>query len=300
MRSVTVRRAVSAGLVVAAGLLAVLLLVITREQPADDGGTAAPTTSTPAIISSPTTAAPTTTVPPSEGPADVRVWFVRDELVATTGRVVLAPAVARGAMEALLAGPDARESELGMATVIPTGTELRSVAIDDGEATVDLSGAFATGGGSLSMQLRVAQVVFTLTQFDTVDEVTITLDGHAVDAIGGEGVDATDLTRADVTDVTPAILVESPVPDQRIGDDLQVTGIANTFEATLLYELRDAAGTVVDDGFATATAGSGTWGTFSFTADAGTAAPGEAMLTLWQEDADSGDRVDVYEVPLRA
>lgn len=77
-------------------------------------------------------------------------------------------------------------------------------SVSGGAATVDLSGAFQTGGGSLSMQLRVAHVGFTATQFDGVDRVTIKLDGDAVDYIGGEGVPAVDLDRTGCTNVTPA------------------------------------------------------------------------------------------------
>jgi spore germination protein GerM len=300
-RTASVRRA-QVILVAIAVALAAFAFVVIREQPADDDGAGvADEPSTPSTTSTvpatSTTPAPTTTAP-SGAPVAVRTYFVRNELVATVGRTAEAPAVARGAVEALLTGPDEREAQLGMSTAVPTGTELRSIDIEGGEASVDLTGTFAAGGGSLSMQLRVAQVVFTLTQFETVERVTILLDGQAVDAIGGEGIDATDLTRADVTSVTPAILVESPVPFQAVEADLQVTGASNTFEATLLYELRDSVGEIVDQGFATATAGSGTWGTFAFALDTRTAAVGPALLTLWQEDADSGDRVDVYEVPL--
>ena len=52
---------------------------------------------------------------------------------------------------------------IGMVNGIPDGTEVLGVDISDGVATVDLSEEFASGGGSLSMQLRVAQVVFTST-----------------------------------------------------------------------------------------------------------------------------------------
>ena len=38
------------------------------------------------------------------------------------------------------------------------------------------------------MRLRVAQVVYTLTQFPTIQRVAFALDGTPVEAIGGEGV----------------------------------------------------------------------------------------------------------------
>jgi hypothetical protein len=260
-------------------------------------------TSTSEASSSTTDTFPSTTSTPSTtGPAGevlVRTYFARDEGVATAGRDVVPPAVARGALEALLEGPNDLERSVGMATEIPAGTDLLDVAVAGGEATVDLSSELESGGGSLSMQLRVAQVVFTLTQFESVDEVTILVDGEEVDGIGGEGVPANDLTRADFEDVTPLILVESPVPGEESSTPLEVSGISNTFEATVIYDLTDAGGQVVDDGFTTATAGTGTWGTFDFSIPLAGAQPGLGTLTLYQEDASDGSRRDGYEVPVR-
>ena len=45
----------------------------------------------------------------------------------------------------------------------------------------------------------------------------------------------------------------------------EVTGTANTFEATFNYELVGASGKVLSKNFVTATSGTGTRGTFSFT-----------------------------------
>ncbi len=55
--------------------------------------------------------------------------------------------------------------------------------------TVGISNAaFATGGGSFSMLARVAQVVFTATQFSTVERVVLLLEGRPIEALGGEGL----------------------------------------------------------------------------------------------------------------
>src|SRR3990170_252090 len=89
--------------------------------------------------------------------------------------------IARAALEQLLAGPTDAEAEAGLHSEIPEGTELLDLAIEDGIATVDLSGEYDDGGGSLAMFTRLAQVVYTLTQFPTVEGVTFELDGEPVE-----------------------------------------------------------------------------------------------------------------------
>ena len=80
----------------------------------------------------------------------------------------------------------------------------RAVAASCG-AEVDLSAAFASGGGSLSMLTRVAQAVYTLTAFPTVHAVRFLIEGERVDAIGGEGVIVDPPpTRADLPGQAPA------------------------------------------------------------------------------------------------
>lgn len=240
---------------------------------------------------------PGQTLTPVAGLA-VAVFFTRDEHIATGGRTVEVPAVARGAMEALLAGPNALEHDLGMGSEVPPGTRLLDIGIANGLATVDLSREFESGGGSLSMTTRVAQVVYTLTQFETVDRVTIRLDGKDVDAIGGEGVPAKNLTRDDFRDNTPLILVESPAPGAEVRSPLRVSGTSNTFEATVEWLVTDWDGRIVKEGFTTATAGTGTWGTFAFEVDLAGLAPGRITLVVFESSPKDGSPTNVYEVPL--
>ena len=100
----------------------------------------------------------------------------------------------KAAMKALLAGPSAKERapKWPIKTLIPAGTKLLGIEISGGLATVDLSAEFASlspddvwGGGSYSLHGRVAQVVYTLTQFTTVDRVTFKLDGKPVKVLFG-------------------------------------------------------------------------------------------------------------------
>jgi hypothetical protein len=229
----------------------------------------------------------------------VRVYFVRAEKVATAGRRVQPPAVARGALEGLLGGPDGAETAIGMSTAIPDGTRLLGVSVAGGTATVDLSDDFQDGGGSLSMQLRVAEVVFTLTQFPSVQDVSIRIDGESVTAIGAEGVPATGLDRSDFRDVTPLILVESPVPGETVTSPVTISGISNTFEANVQYAIVGPGDVPITSGFTTATAGTGTWGDFSvsvpFSAPAGTS----ATVRAFESSAEDGQPVSVYEVPVQ-
>ena len=271
------------------------LVVVATLLLASCGGDDAATTGT----TTTTTAADTTTSVTSET-ADVGVWFVTGEKVATAGRSLATPEVATGAVEALLEGPTDFEAGLGMTSAIPAGTELLGIDIADGAATVDLSGDFGSGGGSLSMQLRVAQVVFTVTQLDEVDTVTIWLDGKpATEGIGGEGVPATDLDRSDVEAVTPFVLILSPTPGQTVTSPLTITGISNTFEATVQYTVTDPDGLILDEGFTTATAGNGVWGEFSITVDIDLPQSGLGAVIAFQDDMESGGQRDVYEVPVR-
>jgi hypothetical protein len=256
----------------------------------------------------PATPAPEPTISPEpepEGPAEetsFNVYLVRDERLGVGLRTVpRTVAVAEAALQGLLGGPTAKEAEAGLSTQIPEGTRLLGVEITDAVATVNLSGEFESGGGSLSMQVRVAQVVFTLTQFDTVDRVAFMIDGAPAEAIGGEGIIVSPpVSRLDFADNTaPAILVESPAPWQDVTSPLRVTGMSNTFEATLLYEIVDPSGRIVEEGFATATSGSGTWGTFDFTVVYEIQYEGVGALIVFEESAQDGSRINLVEIPVR-
>jgi hypothetical protein len=261
----------------------------------DDGGGAASTTTTP--VSSATTGAPSSstttlgTVPATAVAASV--FFGRDGLVATAGRAVEAPAVARGALTALFDGPTAFEEGLGMSSAIPDGTRVLTLDLADGVATVDLSGEFLADLGD-DTALRVAEVVFTLTQFPTVDRVTILVEETPTPTVGFDAVPVVEVDRADFEAVTPLILVESPTPGEAVSAPVEVSGIANTFEANVQYEVTGPDGTVLDDGFTTASAGTGTWGTFSFATDL---PAGDATITVFEASAEDGSRINEYVVP---
>jgi spore germination protein GerM len=160
---------------------------------APGSGTGA-TTTTQAPGTSPTTVAPGTpsiTQPPQpQATQFVDVYFVKDGRYATTiARAVPAtPEVATEAIKALIEGPTSAEAEAGLSSAVPTDTLLLGITIRDGKATIDLSREFEAGGGSFGMTARLAQVVYTLTQFPTVDRVEFWLDGTPVTVFSSEGL----------------------------------------------------------------------------------------------------------------
>jgi Immunoglobulin-like domain of bacterial spore germination/Sporulation and spore germination len=203
-----------------------------------------------------TASAPTTTAAATEMP--LIVYRPNGaELEAERVSVPRTKAVARAALR-----------ELGISGV----TSLR---IADGTATLDL--------GEPPAGLALAQVVFTLTEFPTVQQV----------AIG----DRT-LTRTDLDRYAPPILVVEPQPGDTVSSPLRVHGNADTFEATFELELVDAAGTVVAHRTVTATSGSGERGSFDVTVSFSDAKPGRGKLVAFETSAENGQRIHVVEIPV--
>jgi hypothetical protein len=205
---------------------------------------------------------PTTSVP---APVPVEVWFARDGgLVAVRRTHTATRAVATAAINSLLDGPTAAERAAGISSAVPAGTRLLGINIENGVATIDLTSDYQSGGGSLSMQTRLGQVVYTLTQFPTVQKVRFRLDGSPVDVFSSEGIVLDHpVGRADYAELLPAIVVDKPAADTHVTSPVTVSGTANVFEANVTVEVLDAKGAVVGKTFTTATCGTGCRGRYS-------------------------------------
>jgi germination protein M len=211
------------------------------------------------------------TTPPTETAKEpsalihYEVWFHRGEqLFVVTRTEEATPRVGTAAVEALLAGPSETERAAGVQTQVPDGTQLLSLAVADGIATVDVTSEYESGGGTASMTMRLAQVVCTLDQFPTVKGVLFELDGAPVDVLGGEGIVIDHpLTCRNYRELLPAILVVSPAMGETVPNPVIVAGSANVFEANVTVEIVDATGRVIGETFTTATCGTGCRGTFS-------------------------------------
>jgi hypothetical protein len=205
------------------------------------------------------------------------------------------------AIQALLAGPTAADRALGDTTTIPAGTTVRSVQISGDTATVDLSAPFTSGAPLASvLRDRVAQVVYTATQFAGISRVAFAIDGTAARTIGPTNFQVDPpLSRLDLTAALDTVLTDAPAPGDIVTSPMTVRGMGDTFEAQVSLRLRDANGHVLADTSTQATSGNGVWGTFS--AEISFAKPSTASGTLEVFDASEGDGAGAHgqTIPIR-
>lgn len=203
------------------------------------------------------------------------------------------------ALEQLFAGPTAEALAVGYTSAIPAGTRLLGLKIEGGTATIDVSKEYGSGGGSLSMMFRVAQVVFTLTREPDVLRVVFEMNGEPIAALGGEGlILEKPQTRADWEDFSPAVLIETPVLGDTIESPITVTGTANVFEARFQVSIRNAENAVVADSAVQATSGTGTRGTFETEPAFELASGSKATIVAWYASPKDGSPVEVMRVPV--
>jgi germination protein M len=244
-----------------------------------------------------------TPVPEDDEPVEtlrVLVYMVNgEELAASSRQIEYTQDVATAAIEALLAGPNYEDEDVGLHSEIPAGTELLNISLSDGTLVVDLSEEFASGGGSASMLMRVAQIVHTGTQFDSVENVRILIGGAEIEALGGEGLVIDEpLDRADFEDQAPVILIETPAPHETVGDTIRLRGTSNTFEAHLQIEIIGPMGDQIYLDNAQATSGTGTRGEFDLTIPIEYEGSGLGAVRMFEDSARDGSPTNVVTVPI--
>jgi spore germination protein GerM len=286
--------------------------------------TAAASSTTATAASSTTTAAPATTVAPAPTttvaaapapttpPPDIEVvpYFYVDEaghpqrtgpfLLPVSRTVPHTKGVAHAAIDQLLSGPSAGESQgvPAISTMIPDGTELLGLTIADGIATVDLSASFGADDDSAAAAQRVAQVVFTLARFQSVQEVLFRQEGVDLEVpIGNGQLVARPVNIGDYLDFAAALHVETPAYGGRGANPLHVTGFGAVFEAQFNYVLTDHDGLIIAEGGAMTTTGND-WGGFDFTIAYDVDREQVGALIVFDYSAKDGSQIDVREHPV--
>lgn len=280
----------------------------TSTNPPSSTTTAPPPTSS-TSTSTTTSTTSTTTVPVSD--QFVLAYFMIDEVTGEAGPFIrpvsrqIEPTVevAAAAIAALIAGPtaDERSGTPAVTGGLPDGTELLGLTIAGGTARVDLSSEIEDVGGTFGEMAVLAQLVFTLTQFPTVDDVVLLIEGEAVEFYGSHGMEVTpSLTRDSFLGggLVPEILIDHPARFAQAGNPMLVLGIARAFEATVQWALYDNDGLLLEEGFTMASAGGPDWGTFQFAIPYTVDTPQLGALMMWEESARDGSAIHLVEHPV--
>ena len=241
---------------------------VVSSVPAGSQGASVPVTTEPAPGSS-APAPGSSEQPPPANPVEVQTWFTRGEsLWFSKSLVEKRPGIGTEAVNALVGGPRQFLRAAGVSTAVPAGTRLLGLNIAGGIATVDMSSEFAAGGGVLSERMRLAQLVYTMTQFPSVHGVRLRLDGKDTTVFSGDGIVLPDpMRRSSFSDLLPAIVVETPGIANLVVGPIVVKGTANVFEANVSIELVSGNGKVLARTFTTATCGTGCRGRYQVTLD---------------------------------
>ncbi len=206
---------------------------------------------------------------------------------------------ATDAMTQLLAGPTSGESVSipAMSSAIPASAWASSIVIGGGTATVGLHGFGAATVRS------VAQVVFTLTQFPTVDRVQLTVDSVAVAEVGG--IEAP-FTREDFLDagVLPMVFADQPLFDGYAANPLRLVGRTFAFEAQFEVVIVDAEGLIVAEvpvlanGPQIVSPGGIPWTSFDVTIPYLLDATQRGAVITFDRSAKDGSQIGVREYPV--
>lgn len=96
-------------------------------------------------------------------------------------QIVKSEGLAKSTIDELVNGP--KDDKL--VSVIPDGTSLLSIDIKEGLCTADFSSELLQKGSSTEEQLKVYSIVNTLTQFNSVNQVQLLVNGQVMETLAG-------------------------------------------------------------------------------------------------------------------
>jgi hypothetical protein len=201
------------------------------------------------------------------------------------------------ALRAILAGPSSAETAAGLVTDIPAGTRLLGLEIAGGTATVSLSPAFGAGAAGPAVRLRLAQVVYTITQFSSATRVKFEIGGHAATSIGGISV-VQPQTRARYAPLLPPIVVTAPLIGAQVASPVTVSGTADVFEAVVSLRILDSAGHEIARTFTNASCGTGCRGVYSVAVSYSVTHAEPGTVEVYEVSAKTGLPVHVQSIPV--
>lgn len=152
-------------------------------------------------------ARPTTAVP-RPGELAVTIYLVRDERLEPVMRSSQ-DGSASAALAFLSEGPGADEVRSGLRTALLPQSLIPAAVDDSGVVTVAATRTFTTISGD-SQLLATAQLVWTVTEYASIDQVRISVDGNVIDVPTDDGLVSDPVGRDDYLSVAPQQPTRAP------------------------------------------------------------------------------------------
>lgn len=114
--------------------------------------------------------------------------YYRDEkgiLVPVMRRIPWEEGIAKSAINQLIDRPIIREdlSTMGLLPVLPAGTEVIGITIEEGLCKIDFNENILSYNNELDEKAIVQSIVYTLTEFDSIERVQILLGGKTINKL---------------------------------------------------------------------------------------------------------------------
>jgi hypothetical protein len=236
----------------------------------------------------PTPAPAESQTPTKTATLTIQVWFQRDgKLFATARTRPLTQNTSHLALTELIAGPSTVEH---LETSLPSDTRFDIKGIADGTAVVSFPASFYAGT-VMDRRIRLAQLVYTLTQFRSVSRVAFLSDGQPI--IGEP------LGRADFENLLPRIVVYRPTIGQQVTSPVTVSGIADVYESTVSVRVLDSGGNEVGAKFTTALCNTYCHGGYSVAVPYKSCDQGTGTVQVYMSSPQDGSRQDVVSIPVQ-
>lgn len=113
------------------------------------------------------------------------VLYYRDDrglIVPVMRRIPWEEGIAKSAVNLLVDQPGVRDdlASVGLLPVLPAGTRVIGMSINDGLAKVDFNESILSYETEIDEKAIIQSIVYTLTEFDAIDEVQLLVDGKEI------------------------------------------------------------------------------------------------------------------------
>lgn len=251
-----------------------------------------PTSSTSTTVPPGSTTTTPHSKPPKPATTEVALFFARGVALGVAHRSVPVASPRYAALRALFAGPDAGEKVAGLGSAIPTGSILEGLSFNGPLAYVSVNSAFFTAASPAQMTLRLAEIVYTLTEFTGVTTAQFYVHGATLTNIDGIPT-AHPLSRTDLASAINDFLLVSPAVGDTVTSPATISGVSQ-FSGALEVQITDSAGKLIVNTVATTVVGE----SFTYTYPYTSAQTGPATVKVFASPDRSSTALLVASIPV--